>query len=92
MTVVGKPSGTAAVAPPDGSVPDDELQSAFELTGALTTTSHDGATALAVTSELEKWWATSGIGTLRRAPGQPGVKARVYADIRLRHPDDPAHG
>ncbi|MEW2084236.1 DUF6207 family protein [Streptomyces sp. NPDC005283] len=52
------------------------------MTGALTTTSHDGATALAVMSELDKWWATSDIGTLRRAPGQPGVKARVYADIR----------
>ncbi|MFF0066652.1 DUF6207 family protein [Streptomyces sp. NPDC005279] len=63
-------------------MPDDEIQSAFELTGALTTTSHDEATALAVMSELDKWWATSGIGTLRRAPGQPGVKARVYADIR----------
>lgn len=45
-------------------------------------TSHDEATALAVMSELEKWWATSGIGTVRRVPAEPGVNARVYADIR----------
>ncbi|WP_327328771.1 DUF6207 family protein (plasmid) [Streptomyces sp. NBC_01210] len=45
-------------------------------------TAQDEETALAVMSELEKWWATSGVGTPRRAPGQPGVKARVYADIR----------
>ncbi|MER5465725.1 DUF6207 family protein [Streptomyces sp. NPDC002668] len=74
-------------------MPDDELQSAFELTGALTTTSHDGATALAVMSELEKWWATSGIGTLRRAPGQPGGEGpRLCGHPTLRHPGDPAHG
>ncbi|MFC9626283.1 DUF6207 family protein [Streptomyces sp. NPDC056930] len=34
---------------------------------------------------LEQQWATSGIGPVRKVPGEPGVKARRYADTR-RHP------
>ncbi|MFF2331190.1 MULTISPECIES: DUF6207 family protein [unclassified Streptomyces] len=29
----------------------------------------------------EGFWATSGIGAVRRNPGEPGVRARVYADV-----------
>ncbi|NUK12607.1 hypothetical protein HRW23_34995 [Streptomyces lunaelactis] len=47
----------------------------------LDITAHDEATALAVMADLERWWATSGIGTVRREPGTPGVKARVHADV-----------
>ncbi|WP_323188302.1 DUF6207 family protein [Streptomyces sp. NBC_00249] len=26
-------------------------------------------------------WATSGVGPVRRDPGEPGVRARIYADV-----------
>ncbi|WP_344493032.1 DUF6207 family protein [Streptomyces enissocaesilis] len=39
-------------------------------------------TARAVMAELEQRWATSGITPVRREPGTPGMKVRVYADIR----------
>ncbi|MGW0316099.1 DUF6207 family protein [Streptomyces flavidovirens] len=42
----------------------------------------DEATVLAVMADLGEWWATSGIAPVHREPGVPGVKARVYADIR----------
>ncbi|WP_438297636.1 DUF6207 family protein [Streptomyces sp. HUAS TT7] len=48
----------------------------------LDITAADEATAFAVQSELERWWATSGADTVRREPGALGVKARVYADLR----------
>ncbi|MET8680949.1 DUF6207 family protein [Streptomyces sp. NPDC004647] len=48
----------------------------------LDITAHDEATAKAVMAKLEQHWATSGITAVRREPGAPGVKARVYADIR----------
>ncbi|MFC9625015.1 DUF6207 family protein [Streptomyces sp. NPDC056930] len=31
---------------------------------------------------LGRRWATSGGGRVRRVPGEPGVTARLYADIR----------
>ncbi|MFJ7496926.1 DUF6207 family protein [Streptomyces sp. NPDC097727] len=31
---------------------------------------------------LQLRWATSGIGPVRRDPGEPGVGTRVYADTR----------
>lgn len=48
----------------------------------LDITAADETTARAVMKELDTWWATSGISTVRREPGKPGVKARVYADLR----------
>ncbi|MFE3901713.1 DUF6207 family protein [Streptomyces sp. NPDC059153] len=45
-------------------------------------TAADEATAYAVIAALELRWATSGIGPVRRAPGEPGVGARVFADTR----------
>ncbi|MGX1886554.1 DUF6207 family protein [Streptomyces sp. NPDC055287] len=42
----------------------------------------DEATVHAVMAGLGEAWATSGITPVRREPGAPGVKARVYADIR----------
>ncbi|MCX4625180.1 DUF6207 family protein [Streptomyces sp. NBC_01443] len=30
---------------------------------------------------LEERWATSSIGPVRGDPGEPGVRARVYADV-----------
>ncbi|WP_257231493.1 DUF6207 family protein [Streptomyces sp. Rer75] len=48
----------------------------------LDITAHDEQTAQAVMSALDRWWATSGVPTVRREPGSAGVKARVYADIR----------
>ncbi|MFF8919161.1 DUF6207 family protein [Streptomyces sp. NPDC015032] len=47
----------------------------------LDITAADEETAHAVMAELEQWWATSGITPVRSEPG-PGVRARVYADIR----------
>ncbi|MGR3935298.1 DUF6207 family protein [Streptomyces sp. BRA346] len=42
----------------------------------------DEETAGAVMSRLDDLWATSGIGRVRRVAGEPGVRARLYADIR----------
>lgn len=48
----------------------------------LDVTAHDEATAHAVMAVLEQTWATSGFTPVRREAGVPGVRARVYADIR----------
>lgn len=48
----------------------------------LDLTAHDEATAHAVMAGMERLWATSGITLVRREAGVPGVRARVYADIR----------
>ncbi|MEV7427729.1 DUF6207 family protein [Streptomyces sp. NPDC091212] len=48
----------------------------FDITAA------DEETVRLVMAGLEKHWATSGTGPVRRMPGVPGVTARVYADIR----------
>jgi hypothetical protein len=52
----------------------------------LDVTAADEATARAAMASLEQWWATSGITPVRREPGAPGVKTRVFADIRRPHP------
>ncbi|MGI5532544.1 DUF6207 family protein [Streptomyces syringium] len=48
----------------------------------LDVTAHNETTARAVMTALERQWATSGLGPVRREPGEPGVKARIYADLR----------
>jgi len=48
----------------------------FDMTAA------DEETALEVMAGLERTWATSGLAALRRTPGVPGVRARVYAGTR----------
>ncbi|WP_406387258.1 DUF6207 family protein [Streptomyces sp. NBC_00887] len=47
-------------------------------------TAADEPTARAAMAALEQHWVTSGIGPVRREPGAPGVKARIYADTRRR--------
>ena len=32
--------------------------------------------------DLDVLWMTSGVARVRRVPGQPGVRARVYAALR----------
>ncbi|WP_306324553.1 DUF6207 family protein [Streptomyces venezuelae] len=44
-------------------------------------TGGDEDTVLAVMAALEERWATSGVGPVRRDPGEPSVRARVYADV-----------
>lgn len=48
----------------------------------LDVTAHDEATAHTVMSALERSWATSGVCPVHREPGEPGVKVRIYADLR----------
>lgn len=50
----------------------------------LDITAGDETTVRAAMAELDRRWAISGT-TLRRVPGEPGVRARLYADLR-RHP------
>ncbi|MEI7030709.1 DUF6207 family protein [Streptomyces pratensis] len=52
----------------------------------LDITAADEETALALMDELQQLWATSGITAIRRDPAQPGVRARVHADIRRTNP------
>ncbi|MFB7852355.1 DUF6207 family protein [Streptomyces sp. NPDC056053] len=44
-------------------------------------TGGDEDTVRAVMAALEERWATSGVGPVRRDPGEPGVRARIYADV-----------
>ncbi|MFE4801692.1 DUF6207 family protein [Streptomyces sp. NPDC056708] len=53
---------------------------------ALDITAADEDTVRAVMDGLQQQWATSGITPVWRTPGEVGVKARVYADVR-RQPD-----
>ncbi|MFF8618106.1 DUF6207 family protein [Streptomyces sp. NPDC015350] len=45
-------------------------------------TAADEITLRAVMDGLQQQWATSGIAPVRRLPGEPGVRARVYANVR----------
>ncbi|KOU27990.1 DUF6207 family protein [Streptomyces sp. WM6368] len=38
-------------------------------------------TVRAVMASLEERWATSVVGPVRRDPGEPGARARIYADV-----------
>jgi hypothetical protein len=52
----------------------------------LDITAADETTARAAAAELDRQWATSGITAVRRVPGEPGVTARLYADLRRQPP------
>ncbi|MFE0737410.1 DUF6207 family protein [Streptomyces sp. NPDC058855] len=47
----------------------------------LDVTAADEDTVHAVMEALQEQWATSGITSVRRTPGEPGVRGRVYADV-----------
>ncbi|MER6501877.1 DUF6207 family protein [Streptomyces sp. NPDC001455] len=47
----------------------------------LDITAADEDTLRTVMDGLQQRWATSGIVPVRRLPGEPGVRARVYADV-----------
>ncbi|MGW6391242.1 DUF6207 family protein [Streptomyces sp. NPDC055103] len=51
----------------------------------LDVTAADEDTLRTVMDSLQQQWATSGITSVRRTPGEQGVTARIYADVR-RHP------
>ncbi|AXE27962.1 hypothetical protein C0216_30675 (plasmid) [Streptomyces globosus] len=61
--------------------PIDEQHIAEPGLVVLDITGGDEDTVRAVMASLEERWATSGIGPVRRDPGEPGVRARVYADV-----------
>ncbi|WP_257231486.1 DUF6207 family protein [Streptomyces sp. Rer75] len=42
----------------------------------------DEKTAVAAMSRLDEPWVTCGVGPARRVAGEPGVQARLHADIR----------
>ncbi|ALC18377.1 DUF6207 family protein [Streptomyces pristinaespiralis] len=55
----------------------------------LDITAADEDTVRAVLDGLQQQWVTSGVTPVWRTPGEAGVRARVYADVR-RRPDPPA--
>ncbi|HKR49803.1 MAG TPA: DUF6207 family protein [Pseudonocardiaceae bacterium] len=54
----------------------------------LDITASDEETALTALGELDRVWASSGSHRVWRVPGQAGVKARLYADLRRPGTDD----
>ncbi|MCX4967045.1 DUF6207 family protein [Streptomyces sp. NBC_00654] len=46
----------------------------------LDITAPDETTPNTVMTALQEQWATSGVPTGQRTPGQPGIRARVHAD------------
>ncbi|MFD7261675.1 DUF6207 family protein [Streptomyces sp. NPDC059874] len=58
---------------------------------ALDITGRDEATGHAAAQELGRRWATSGTPSIQRVPAEPGVTARLCADLR-RSADDPDPG
>ncbi|MFI0203839.1 MULTISPECIES: DUF6207 family protein [Streptomyces] len=61
--------------------PIDEQHIAEPGLVVLDITGGDEDTVRAVMTALEERWATSGIGPVRREPGEPGVRAWIYADV-----------
>ncbi|GAA2771530.1 hypothetical protein Sros01_82460 [Streptomyces roseochromogenus] len=61
--------------------PIDEQHIAEPGLAVLDITGGDEDTVRAVMAALEERWATSGVGPVRRDPGEPGVRARIYADV-----------
>ncbi|MFJ9576151.1 DUF6207 family protein [Streptomyces sp. NPDC101191] len=61
--------------------PIDEQHIAEPGLVVLDITGGDEDTVRAVMTALEERWATSGIVPMRRDPGEPGVRARIYADV-----------
>nr|WSW49884.1 DUF6207 family protein [Streptomyces sp. NBC_01001] len=61
--------------------PIDEKHIAEPGLVVLDITSEDEDTVRAVMATLDERWATSGIAPVRRDPGEPGVRSRIYADV-----------
>ncbi|MFD9302128.1 DUF6207 family protein [Streptomyces sp. NPDC060048] len=73
-----RPASTAVAAV---MKPIDEQHIAEPGLVVLDITGGDEDTVQAVMATLEERWATSGIAPVRREPGEPGVRARIYADV-----------
>lgn len=60
----------------------DEQHIAEPVLAVVDITAADEGTIRTVMDGLQQQWATSGIAPVWRTPGEAGVRARVYADIR----------
>ncbi|MGW3168228.1 DUF6207 family protein [Streptomyces sp. NPDC001142] len=83
------PPGSAATAPSTATTLRDSMRSSSLLVSWWTRqlmfgdiTAADEDALCTVMDGLQQRWATSGIAPARRLPGEPGVRARVYADVR----------